>query len=127
MTLNQFYLVDYKLFCYIVTKDEEGEIGYTSDSPLNDVMHPARPRADFKSAPIIKKDVTKEEKKPIEPTKQEKKENNKDELHKKDDTKSESPKPEDVKSEKSKDEHIKKTEEQKKDSDKKDEKKTTGE
>ena len=39
---------------YMVTKDEEGEIGFTSDSPLNDIMHPARPRADFKSVPIIK-------------------------------------------------------------------------
>ncbi|MCK4364616.1 MAG: 30S ribosomal protein S4 [Thermoplasmatales archaeon] len=46
---------------YMVTKDEEGEIGYTSDSPLNDVMHPARPRADFKSVP------GKEETKPKEP------------------------------------------------------------
>jgi small subunit ribosomal protein S4 len=39
---------------YMVTKDEEGEIGFTSDSPLNDIMHPARPRADFKSVPVIK-------------------------------------------------------------------------
>jgi small subunit ribosomal protein S4 len=39
---------------YMVTKDEEGEIGYTPDSPLNDLMHPARPRADFKSIPIKK-------------------------------------------------------------------------
>jgi small subunit ribosomal protein S4 len=56
---------------YIVTKEEESEIGYTSDSPLNDVMHPARPRADFKSVPTIKKDIHKDEKKPIEPTKKE--------------------------------------------------------
>lgn len=34
---------------YMVKKDEEGEISYTADSPLNDQMHPARPRADFKS------------------------------------------------------------------------------
>jgi len=34
---------------YIVTKDEEGKISYIDDSPLNDAMHPARPRADFKS------------------------------------------------------------------------------
>jgi len=37
---------------YLVTKDEEGEIGYTIDSPLNDTMHPARPKADFKSIPL---------------------------------------------------------------------------
>lgn len=55
---------------YIVTKDEEGEISYTSDSPLNDVMHPARPRADFKSVPIIKREVPKDEKKPIEKPKE---------------------------------------------------------
>jgi len=33
---------------YLVVKDEEIEISYTTDSPLNDAMHPARPRADFK-------------------------------------------------------------------------------
>ena len=49
---------------YIVSRDEEGEIGYTSDSPLNDIMHPARPHADFKSAPgkkDIKPKIPKEE------------------------------------------------------------------
>ena len=45
---------------YIVTKDEEGEIDYISDSPLNDVMHPARPRADFESIPIKREIETKE-------------------------------------------------------------------
>ena len=59
---------------YIVTKDEEGDIGYTSDSPLNDVMHPARPRADFKSSPIVKKEIIKDEKKPTEPPKEDQKE-----------------------------------------------------
>jgi len=53
---------------YMVTKDEEEEIGYTKDSPLNDAMHPARPRADFKSTTIIKKpkqeEIKKEEKQP---------------------------------------------------------------
>jgi ribosomal protein S4 len=53
---------------YLVTKDEEGEIGYTSDSPLNDTMHPARPKADFKSIPF------KREEKPIEPTEESKEE-----------------------------------------------------
>jgi len=61
---------------YMVTKEEEGEIGYTSDSPLNDLTHPARPRADFKSVPI-KKEVKpkepkkKEEEKAEEPPKEE--------------------------------------------------------
>jgi len=43
---------------YMVTKVEENEIGYTYDSVLNDTMHPARPRADYKSSPI-KKDIVK--------------------------------------------------------------------
>ena len=59
---------------YIVTKDEEGEIGYTSNSPLNDLMHPARPRADFKSIPAdreTKPKEVKEEKPEKEPPKEE--------------------------------------------------------
>lgn len=57
---------------YLVSKDEEGEIGYTSDSSLNDTMHPARPRADFKSIPIKKEVEPKQpEKKPeVPPTKE---------------------------------------------------------
>ena len=41
---------------YMVTKQEENEIGYTKGSVLNDTMHPARPRADFKPIPIKKED-----------------------------------------------------------------------
>ncbi len=48
---------------YIVTKDEESEIGYIPDSPLNDTMHPARPKADFKSFSIKKEEKPKVEKK----------------------------------------------------------------
>jgi small subunit ribosomal protein S4 len=73
---------------YMITKDEEGEIGYTKDSPLNDLMHPARPKADFKSRPIVKdekpkvpdeevKEPKKEEKKPDETPKEEIKEEKK--------------------------------------------------
>jgi len=39
---------------YMVTKDEEKDIGYVAGSPLNDTMHPARPSSDFKSD-IVKK------------------------------------------------------------------------
>ena len=39
---------------YMVTKDEESDIGYGTDSPLNDLLHPTRPHADFKSVPIKK-------------------------------------------------------------------------
>jgi len=51
---------------YMVTKDEEDEISYIAASPLNDTMHPARPRADFKSVPI-KKEEKKPEEAPAEP------------------------------------------------------------
>lgn len=39
---------------YIVTKNEEGEISYIASSPLNDVMHPARPKSDFPASPVKK-------------------------------------------------------------------------
>jgi len=120
---------------YIVTKNEEGEIGYTSDSPLNDVMHPARPRADFKSAPIIKKDISKLEKKPVELPKQKdkekpdegsieekKKEILKEEPAKKDVTSEKPPKEEVVKSKVTEE----KPKEKSTNKDKKDEKKTSG-
>lgn len=51
---------------YMVTKEEEAEIGYTYSSPLNDLTHPARPKSDFKSMPIkkeIKTEKTPEDKK----------------------------------------------------------------
>ncbi len=34
---------------YRISKKEENDIGYASDSPLNDLSHPARPSADFQS------------------------------------------------------------------------------
>ena len=58
---------------YMVTKDEEGEIGYTSDSALNDLMHPARPRADFKSIPTDRETKLNEPKKEVKDEKPEKK------------------------------------------------------
>ena len=51
---------------YMVTKDEESKIGYTTDSALNDLMHPARPRSDYKSVPVKKE---KSEEKGEEPPK----------------------------------------------------------
>jgi len=44
---------------YMVAKEEESNIGYLVSSPMNDATHPARPKADFKSAPI-KKEVAAE-------------------------------------------------------------------
>jgi len=47
---------------YMVTKDEESKIGYAANSPLNDLLHPARPSAEFKSIPIKKEDKLEESK-----------------------------------------------------------------
>ncbi len=47
---------------YMVTKDEESKIGYAANSPLNDLLHPARPSAEFKSIPIKKEDKPEESK-----------------------------------------------------------------
>lgn len=47
---------------YIVTKNEESEIEYTVASPLNDNMHPARPKSDYKSMARKKVEKPKEEK-----------------------------------------------------------------
>ncbi|MDH7517168.1 MAG: 30S ribosomal protein S4 [Candidatus Thermoplasmatota archaeon] len=50
---------------YMVTKEEESNISYLVSSPLNDAMHPARPKPDFKSALVKKEDLsekTKEQK-----------------------------------------------------------------
>ena len=47
---------------YMVTKDEESKIGYAVNSPLNDLLHPARPSAEFKSIPIKKEDKPEESK-----------------------------------------------------------------
>ena len=85
---------------YMITKNEEGEIGYTKDSPLNDLMHPARPKSDFKSRPIVKeekpkgpdeevKKPQKDEKKPEEAPKKEIKEEKPDEAPKETDEKQE--------------------------------------
>ncbi len=46
---------------YLVAKGEEEEIAYTNASPLNDVLHPVRPRADFKSVPIKREEKPKDE------------------------------------------------------------------
>jgi len=57
---------------YMVTKDEESNISYTESTPLNDTMHPARPRGDFGGVPFKKPEKPKEEVKPEEPSKEEK-------------------------------------------------------
>ena len=52
---------------YMVTKDEEDKINYTSKSPLTDAAHPARPAVEFdvkiKPSPLSKEDESKARKK----------------------------------------------------------------
>ena len=50
---------------YMVSKDEEGNISYIAKSPLNDPMHPARPRGEFSGMQKRKQEKTKEEVKPV--------------------------------------------------------------
>jgi len=67
---------------YIVNKDEESEIDYTTRSPLNELSHPARPKTDVFEPPVqSEKEVkvkeptaktTKEEQKPTEVKKEDK-------------------------------------------------------
>lgn len=59
---------------YLVTKEEESNISYTHNTPLNDTMHPARPRGDFGSTlPFKKPEKSKTEEKPKEEQKPEEK------------------------------------------------------
>ena len=82
---------------YLITREEESEIGYTKDSALNDLMHPARPKSDYKSRPI-KKEEKELEKKTEEPPKVEKKpDEEKAEKPEVKDDKTEEPPKEDVK------------------------------
>jgi ribosomal protein S4 len=54
---------------YMVTKDEENEIGYTGISPLNEMSHPARPKTDVYKTGITptEEKKTEEPKEPIKP------------------------------------------------------------
>jgi len=61
---------------YIVSKDEENEIGYTTRSPLNELSHPARPKADtYKNDVLVHKTekIEKESKSEIQKEKTKKK------------------------------------------------------
>jgi len=62
---------------YMVTKDEESNISYVEKSPLNDPVHPARPKGEFSSVSI------KREIKPKETSEKVKKEETKTEEEKK--------------------------------------------
>jgi len=56
---------------YIVTKDEESEIGYTIKSPLNEISHPARPKTDVYEQGGQPEKPSKDEKPKPEPEKKE--------------------------------------------------------
>ncbi len=64
---------------YMVPKDEENNISYTFSSPLNELSHPARPKADAYSKPTVSESPTpaapapKQDKKPAEKPKEQKK------------------------------------------------------
>jgi small subunit ribosomal protein S4 len=60
---------------YMVTKNEENDIGYISDSPINDPMHPARPSSDFKTDVVkkIEEEVKQKEDDKTKPKKEEEK------------------------------------------------------
>ena len=106
---------------YIVTKEEEGGIDYTVESPLNDSMHPARPKSDFKSFTKKKVEKHKEEKPKDESKEKPKDTEKKPEEKSKDESKEKQPKDKKAESEK-KDEKV--TEEKpKKETENKEEKK----
>jgi len=56
---------------YMVSKDEEDEISYVAKSPLNDPVHPARPKGEFSPISIKKETKSEESRKEV---KQEEKE-----------------------------------------------------
>jgi small subunit ribosomal protein S4 len=55
---------------YLVTKDEEEFIGYTSKSPLNELSHPARPKSDIIRTEIEPKGTDEKTQKPTKETAQ---------------------------------------------------------
>ena len=59
---------------YLVTKDEENEIAYAPSSPLNETMHPERPKADYTSPEGKIKEIKEKMKRKTETPTAEKKE-----------------------------------------------------
>jgi len=106
---------------YMVTKNEENKIGYTADSPLNDSMHPARPKSDFVGLSRNKSPKPKEEK-PEEPKKEES-EKGKTKTDEKEESKKQS---ETKETEKQKPEEKKEKQTEEKPAEKPDEQKTQG-
>jgi len=73
---------------YMVIKDEENEIGYTGRSPLNELSHPARPKADFvkKGPAAILEEKPEQQKETVKPDKESVKKDTEKPVEKSEDT-----------------------------------------
>jgi small subunit ribosomal protein S4 len=97
---------------YMLTKNEENTISYTEASPLNDSMHPARPKSDFRgeTRKKAKPEEQKEEKQEKDEKKEEKTEESKETKEEVKQEESEKPKEEKTPKEEEKKEETKKEE-----------------
>lgn len=56
---------------YMVSKDEENDIGYTGKSPLNELSHPARPKTDVYKTDVTTSKIEKTDEETVKPKKEE--------------------------------------------------------
>lgn len=56
---------------YMVSKDEENDIGYTNRSPLNELSHPARPKTDVYKTDVTTSKIEKTDEETVKPKKEE--------------------------------------------------------
>ena len=56
---------------YMVSKDEENDIGYTNMSPLNELSHPARPKTDVYKTDVTTSKIEKTDEETVKPKKEE--------------------------------------------------------
>jgi len=57
---------------YMVSKDEENDIGYTNRSPLNELSHPARPKTDVYKTDVTASKIEKTDEETVKPKKEKK-------------------------------------------------------
>lgn len=57
---------------YMVSKDEENDIGYTNRSPLNELSHPARPKTDVYKTDVTTSKIEKTDEETVKPKKEKK-------------------------------------------------------
>ncbi|MCK5112478.1 MAG: 30S ribosomal protein S4 [Thermoplasmatales archaeon] len=55
---------------YMVSKDEENDIGYTNRSPLNELSHPARPKTDVYKTDVTTSKIEKTDEETVKPKKE---------------------------------------------------------